>query len=171
VGSFDRNDEYMKIHEIVNIDVKNPTKCTYSLLQTTASSFEHETNAEPFIDAYPPSSTHHPTQLRRSDQRVHQSNFIIIHHQATSPSSAPAAQAGSTMPRRVWLKFLLALLLGFWFGLLLGFFSSFVMYYYLPQHWLENGFKDRRARHERFVERRTCRVRPSSCSPSPAAGK
>ena len=62
------------------------------------------------------------------------------------------------MTRRVWLKFLLALLLGFWFGLALGFMSSFLMYYYLPDQWLENGFKDRKVRHERFIEHRRCRV-------------
>lgn len=69
------------------------------------------------------------------------------------------------MPYPAWLKLFLALLLGFWFGVMLGFLSSFLMYYCLPAKWIANGFEARRARHDRFLLGRECRVSDqfSSC--------
>jgi len=58
---------------------------------------------------------------------------------------------------RAWVKFICALLLGFWLGLLLGFISSALLFYLMPPQWLENGFSDRKTRHENFVERRACK--------------
>jgi hypothetical protein len=61
------------------------------------------------------------------------------------------------MLSRAWLKFICALLLGFWLGLLLGFLSSALLFTLMPPQWLENGFLDRKSRHEEFVMRRACK--------------
>jgi hypothetical protein len=56
-----------------------------------------------------------------------------------------------------WFKFICALLLGFWVGLLLGFVSSTLLFWLMPAQWLENGFLDRKSRHEAFVEGKACK--------------
>jgi hypothetical protein len=61
------------------------------------------------------------------------------------------------MLTRVWIKFLCTLLLGFCAGLLLGFISSTLLFGLMPAQWLENGFLDRKSRHEAFVSGKACK--------------
>lgn len=60
------------------------------------------------------------------------------------------------MPRS-WLKVVLTLLLGFQIGLLLGFLSSTLIFKVLPAQYVENGFKDRKARLDTILDRRACK--------------
>jgi hypothetical protein len=63
----------------------------------------------------------------------------------------------AAMLTRAWLKFVCALLLGFWLGLLLGFISSALLFWLMPAQWLENGFSDRKSRYDAFVTGKACK--------------
>ncbi|KAF2432351.1 hypothetical protein EJ08DRAFT_130338 [Tothia fuscella] len=60
------------------------------------------------------------------------------------------------MLTRRWIKFVLALLIGFWIGILMGFISSTLLFALLPAQWVENGFRDRASRIDDFIMRRKC---------------